>query len=301
MIFKHWINAIRLHTLLLSVSGITSSFILSLSRYRIENSYTKYILCIITALLLQILANFSNDYGDAIKGIDKFRKFGPKRMVIDGFINYNSMKLAIFLFSILSFFSGLLLIYVSIPINTFVFILFFLGIVLCICCAITYSVGFYSYGSFALGDFFVFIFFGIISVLGSYFLYTNAIHLDVFLLSLSIGLLNVAVLNVNNMRDIDSDYTCGKYTIANLLGIKYAKVYHIFIIITSLFLGWFFIFLNKRSIYQCLLLFLFLFFYSFHIKNILFLKENHFFNSELRKLVRIIFLYSICMGLINYL
>lgn len=301
MIFKYWINGIRLHTLPLSISGITSSFILSTSRYRIENSYSRYILCIITALLLQILANFSNDYGDAIKGIDKFRKFGPKRMVTHGFIDYHSMRLAILLFSILSFLSGLLLIYISIPINNFVFVLFFMGIILCIYSAITYSIGSYSYGSFALGDFFVFIFFGIISVLGSYFLYTHTIHLDILLLSLSIGLLNVAVLNINNMRDINSDYTCGKYTIANLLGIKYAKIYHVFIIIISSFLSWFFIFLNKKSIYQCLLLFLFFFFYFFHIKKILFLKENYLFNSELRKLVWIIFLYSICMGFINYL
>ncbi|WP_317168691.1 1,4-dihydroxy-2-naphthoate octaprenyltransferase [Blattabacterium cuenoti] len=296
--YKHWINAIRLHTLPLSISGITSSFIISKFRVEKVNTLT-YILCIVTALLLQILANISNDYGDGIKGIDKFRFFGPKRMGQSGLIKFHSMIKAIILFSILSFISGFSLIYISLSFkNVFIFILFFVGIIFCIYSSITYSVGSYSYGSFGLGDFSVFIFFGILSVLGSYFLYTYTLHVDIFLLSLSIGLLNVAILNINNMRDINSDYHCGKYTIANMLGIKYAKIYHVFLITISLFLGSVFILLNKRNILQ-LLFIIFIFKYLHHAKCIFFLKERYLFNLELKKLIKMVFLYSIYMGFIN--
>ncbi|WP_185861933.1 1,4-dihydroxy-2-naphthoate octaprenyltransferase [Blattabacterium cuenoti] len=296
MKLKYWFYAARFHTLPLSVSGITLSFFISKSRTNVD--FITYVLCFITALLLQILANFSNDYGDSITGVDNFKRIGPKRTIQCGFISFLEMKKAIYLFSILSFISGLLLIFQAISCkNIFIFFLYFIGIVICIYSSIKYSIGYNPYGYIVgMGDLFVFIFFGIFSVEGSYFLYTHTLHMDMFLLSLSVGLLNVAVLNINNMRDMDNDCKNKKYTIPVWLGIKYAKLYHIIIIFISILLGCIFVFLNKKTIYQCILFILIIIFLIFHIKKIIYINKKKLFNSELKKLVIIIFLYVLSIG-----
>ncbi|ACY40289.1 1,4-dihydroxy-2-naphthoate octaprenyltransferase [Blattabacterium sp. (Blattella germanica) str. Bge] len=301
MKLKYWIDAARFHTLPLSFSGVTLSFLISQSRVNVN--LTTYILCVLTALLLQILANFSNDYGDSITGVDNFKRIGPKRTVQCGFISLYEMKIAIYLFSVLSFLSGLLLLYQSILYtNVFIFLFYIIGIFVCIYSSIKYSIGSYPYGYIVgIGDLFVFIFFGILSVQGSYFLYTQTLHMDMFLLSLSMGLLNVAVLNINNMRDMDNDYENGKHTIAGWLGIKYAKLYHITSIFVSVILGGFFIFLNQKTIYQWIFFILVVIFLIFHVKRIIFLKKNKLFNLELKKLILIVFLYVLSIGISNLL
>ncbi|QIK16653.1 1,4-dihydroxy-2-naphthoate octaprenyltransferase [Blattabacterium sp. DPU] len=297
MKLKYWIYAARIHTLPLSFSGITLSFIIS--KYRTNVSFVTYILCVITALLLQILANFSNDYGDSITGVDNFKRIGPKKTIQSGLISLSEMKKAIYLFSLLSFFSGFLLVYNTLLYkNIFVFFLYFVGIFICIYSSIKYSLGTRPYGyTVGMGDLFVFIFFGIISVEGSYFLYTFTLCKDMLFLSLSIGLLNVGVLNINNMRDLDNDYEKGKYTIPVWLGIKYAKLYHIFIILISIFIGGYFIFLNQKNIYQWLFFIFVVILLILHIKKIIFMKKKKFFNSELKKLVILTFLYVLSIGI----
>ncbi|WP_185859085.1 1,4-dihydroxy-2-naphthoate octaprenyltransferase [Blattabacterium cuenoti] len=301
MKLKYWIHAARLHTLPLSFSGITLSYLISKSRVSV-NLHT-YILCVITALLLQILANFSNDYGDSITGVDNFKRIGPKRTIQCGFLSLLDMKKAIYLFSVLSFLSGFLLLYQSILYkNIFVFLFYFIGIFVCIYGSIKYSIGSSPYGYVVgMGDLFVFIFFGLFSVEGSYFLYTNALHMDMFLLSSSMGLLNVAVLNINNMRDIDNDYENGKYTMAVWLGIKRAKLYHVISLFISVLLGIFFILLNQKTIFQCIFFILVVIFLIFHVKRILFLKKNNLFNLELKRLILIVFLYGLSIGISNFL
>ncbi|WP_317046301.1 prenyltransferase [Blattabacterium sp. (Cryptocercus kyebangensis)] len=123
MNLKYWIYAIRLHTLLLSSSGITLSFLISKSRG--YGDYCTYFLCLVTAILLQMLANFSNDYGDSIKGVDNCRRIGPNRTIQSGLISLNSMKKAINIFSILSFIFGFILIYKSIKLQN-IFLFFFI-------------------------------------------------------------------------------------------------------------------------------------------------------------------------------
>ncbi|WP_185866930.1 1,4-dihydroxy-2-naphthoate octaprenyltransferase [Blattabacterium cuenoti] len=297
MKLKYWIYAARIHTLPLSFSGISSSFLISKSRTNV--SFTSYVLCIITALLLQILANFSNDYGDSITGVDNFKRIGPKRTIQCGFISLSEMKKAIYIFSVLSFFSGFLLLCNTILWeNVFIFFIYFIGIFICIYCSIKYSIGRYPYGYIAgIGDLCVIIFFGILSVEGSYFLYTHTLCTDMFFLSLSIGFLNVGVLNINNMRDIDNDYENGKYTMAVWLGIKYAKLYHIFIVLNSIFLGGYFIFLNQKTVYQWFFFIFFVIFLILHIKNIINIKEKELFNYELKKLVILTFLYGFSIGI----
>ncbi|WP_185857108.1 1,4-dihydroxy-2-naphthoate octaprenyltransferase [Blattabacterium cuenoti] len=303
MKLKYWFYAARIYTLPLSFSGITLSFIISKSRTNVD--FTSYILCIITALLLQILANFSNDYGDSITGVDNFKRIGPRRTIQSGFISLSEMKKAICIFSVLSFFSGFLLLCNTILWkNIFIFFIYFMGIFICVCSSIKYSIGPYPYGYIiGMGDLFVMIFFGIFSVEGSYFLYTHTLCMDIFFLSLSIGFLSVGVLNLNNMRDLDNDYENGKHTMAVWLGIKYAKLYHTFIILISIFIGGYFIFLNQKAIdyYQWFFFIFISIFLILHIKKIIYIQEKKQFNSELKKLVILTFLYgfSIGIGFIN--
>ncbi|AER40648.1 1,4-Dihydroxy-2-naphthoic acid (DHNA)-octaprenyltransferase [Blattabacterium sp. (Mastotermes darwiniensis) str. MADAR] len=297
MRLKYWFCAVRSQTLLLSFSGITLSYLISISKG--YGDFYTYLLCIITSIFLQVLANFSNDYGDSIKGVDNYQRIGPKRTIQSGLISIFAMKKAINILSILSFCSGLLLIYRSIELNNFFFFFFyFIGIFVCIYSSIKYSVGPYPYGYLGMGDLSVFIFFGLVSVGGSYFLYTKVFSLDIFLLSLSIGLLSLSVLNINNMRDIKNDYKNGKYTVAGILGIKYAKLYHIFSIIISIVLGIFFNILNDyKNIYKWLFFILNIPFFIRHLKRIISIENPECFNSELKRLIHLTFLYSMSIGI----
>ncbi len=307
---KKWIIATRYHTLLLSFSGVTSSFILSISKFKKINidKINIYILCVVTSVLLQILSNFSNDYGHTVK--DKFNKrIGSIRLVKKSIISKKEMKIMIYIISVLSFFFGYYLIYKSF--NFFfikrnnIFYIYLFGLFLSIYCSITYSIGGpLSYGDKALGDLFVLIFFGIISISGSYFLYTFQVpSTDIFLFSLSIGLLNVAVLNLNNIRDIESDCKCNKITIANFIGEKNAKVYHALIILFSIFFSGIFILIrdNNNNIFQWILFLVISVYLIFHIRTILTLKKKKLYTKELIKLIYIIFIYSISLSFSYYL
>ena len=242
----YWIKAARLRTLPLAFSCILmGASIAQICSF--EFSIVKLILALLTTLFLQILSNFANDYGDGIKGSDQFRETND-RMVQSGKISKKEMKKGIILISILGFFSGLLLIFFSFPLEDMYNILLFLVLgVLSIIAAIKYTVGRSAYGYHGLGDLFVFIFFGIVGVFGSFFLFTQEINLLTVPGSLYIGSLSCAVLNLNNMRDIESDIKSKKQTFAVLLGKKKSKVYHYILIITA-FISLIFLLINAGDI-----------------------------------------------------
>lgn len=185
-----------------------------------------FVLCLLTTLCYQVLSNYANDYGDGVKGTDANRQ-GEKRAVASGEISASSMKKAVWLFSILSFVFGTALSIIAtqgLPIIvTIGFVV--LGL-LAIFAAITYTVGRRAYGYSGLGDISVLVFFGIVGVVGSYFLQTNMLNWEVFLPATSVGLLAVGVLNLNNMRDIENDKLAGKRTLVVMMGLKGAKIYH---------------------------------------------------------------------------
>ena len=211
-----------------------------------EFSIIKLILALLTTLFLQILSNFANDYGDGIKGSDQYRETND-RMVQSGKISKDEMKKGIIILSISGFFSGLLLIFFSFPIEETYKILFFLVLgVLAIVAAIKYTVGRSAYGYYGLGDLFVFLFFGIVGVFGSFFLFTQEINLLAVPGSLYIGSLSCAVLNLNNMRDIENDMKSNKQTFAVLLGQNKSKIYHYFLIIIA-FISLIFLLINSGS------------------------------------------------------
>ena len=229
---KHWVAAARLRTLPLSISGIIVGSAMG------DSAFLKspiFWLAILTTIGFQIISNFANDYGDGIKGTDKDRK-GEKRMVADGIISGNAMKRAVLVTSALTFTIAIFLIYEAFGKSHFYKSVFFLVLgILAIVAAIKYTVGKNAYGYSGFGDLFVFIFFGWVSVVGSYFLFTKHLQWDVFLPATSIGLLSIAVLNLNNMRDIESDKLHKKNTLVVKMGIQNAKIYHSFIILISLF------------------------------------------------------------------
>ena len=230
-----WIKAARLRTLPLSMSGIImGSFI---ARWKLLEQgktwdWTIFALALLVTLLYQVLSNFANDYGDGVKGTDQNRiGEAEQRAVASGKISARQMRNAMFLFAILSLVATLVLLYKAFfPdfINEFYT---FIGLgVACILAAIGYTVGKKPYGYLGLGDLMVFIFFGLVSVCGSYFLFTKSFDWDMLLPASAIGLLSAAVLNLNNLRDIENDEKSGKKRLALRLGFKNAMIYEMVIL-----------------------------------------------------------------------
>lgn len=233
---KTWIDAARLRTLPLSISGILVGTGLAIR----ENLFSGriFILALLTTLGLQILSNFANDYGDGVKGTDNEDRVGPTRALQSGIITHIEMKKAIILTAILTFITALFLIFTAFNRQELIYVFLFMGLgVLAILAAIKYTVGKSAYGYYGLGDLFVFLFFGLLSVVGSYFLYSKQLNSSAWVLGSIIGLLSTAVINLNNMRDLESDQKAGKHTLAVKLGKKKVKVYHCLLIVAPLLIS----------------------------------------------------------------
>jgi 1,4-dihydroxy-2-naphthoate polyprenyltransferase len=225
-----WVSAARLRTLPLSVSGIIVGTTIAAQQGYFN--IVIFTLALGTTLGLQILSNFANDYGDGVKGTDNEDRVGPARALQSGLISRKEMKQGIVVTAAATLVLALLLIYTAFGGENFLYaiIFFFLGLG-AIAAAIKYTVGSNAYGYRGMGDIFVFIFFGLVAVFGSYFLYAMQFELTVFLPAAAIGFLSAGVLNLNNMRDRASDQKAGKNTLVVLLGEEKAKNYHYFLII----------------------------------------------------------------------
>jgi len=232
---KKWIAAARLRTLPLSISGIILGSLIAFSE-GFKNSFI-FFLAFLTTLFLQILSNYANDYGDGVKGTDAAR-IGEKRAVASGEISAKQMKNAVILFSALSALSASILIWISFGTENLKWVLLFLFLTLaCVWAAIKYTVGKNAYGYAGFGDLFVFLFFGIVSVWGSYTLYNHeTFNYWIFLPASAIGLLSVAVLNLNNMRDLETDRVSGKNTLPLRMGFSNAKIYQSVLLISPFIL-----------------------------------------------------------------
>jgi 1,4-dihydroxy-2-naphthoate octaprenyltransferase len=292
MNIKHWIQAARLRTLPLSVSGIIVG-----SAYAYHQGYSDWrivVLALFTTLGLQVLSNYANDYGDGVKGTDANR-IGEKRLVAAGVITAEQMKKAVIITAILTFIIALLLIYVAFGKENFalslIFILLGIG---SIGAAIKYTVGKSAYGYSGFGDVFVFIFFGLVSVVGSNFLFTHFIDWKLFLPATTIGLLSVAVLNLNNMRDIENDKIAGKNTLVVKMGLEIAKKYqHFLIVIPFVLLFIFSIGISKQIFFS---FFVFIFFLK-HLEKVRKSKKYEDFDPELKKVALGTFVLSILFWL----
>ncbi|MFN4000192.1 1,4-dihydroxy-2-naphthoate polyprenyltransferase [Algoriphagus sp.] len=218
-----WLHAVRLRTLPLALASIfAGSF---LAAWQDSFRWEILVLASLTTIFLQILSNLSNDYGDTIHGADSSERKGPVRAVQSGLISLTEMKRAMYIFGILSLISGLLLLYSAL--QDWKLFALFLGLgIAAIWAAITYTSGSNPYGYAGLGDISVFVFFGLLGVLGTFFLHTLSFEPITLVIAISLGCFSTAVLNINNIRDIESDAKAGKRSIPVRIGRKKAIQYN---------------------------------------------------------------------------
>ena len=294
MIIKNFIKAARLRTLPLSISGIILGGFLAMSDGLFNGVI--FSLALITTIGFQVISNFANDYGDGVKGTDAIR-IGEERMVSSGKISPKQMKKAIMISVILTIIFALFLIYESFGLSNFGYsLLFFVLGIVSVVAAIKYTVGDLAYGYSGFGDVFVFLFFGLLSVLGSYFLFTKEIYFLLTLPAISIGLLSTAVLNLNNMRDYQNDKKSKKNTIVVKIGLKAAKRYHYSLLLLSFISAVSYVVLTFTKTVQ----FIFLLAYIPLVIHALFVynnKEELRLDAELKKVALSTFLFSVLLGL----
>ena len=214
----------RLRSLPLSVSGVLlgSGAAYGAGTFRADI----FALALLTTLLFQVLSDYANDYGDAVKGTDDEGRLGPRRAIQTGQMSAEQMKRVIVATALLAAFSSLALSVLAFGERFYLVALFLALGSASIYAAIRYTVGMDAYGYKGLGDVFVFLFFGLLSVLGSYFLYARALDAALLLPACACGMLSTAVLNLNNMRDVQNDALKGKRTVPVRIGLSAAKRYH---------------------------------------------------------------------------
>ncbi len=221
--FAIWFSTARPKTLPLALASIIIGS--ALAYWAGKFDLTTTLLAFITTILLQVLSNFANDYGDHVKGSDTSERIGPLRAIQHGAITGEQLKMAVIILSALSFISGAALSFYAY--EGIEDLLVFLGLgVISIVAAITYTVGKKAYGYLGLGDLFVLIFFGFVAVIGVFYLQAHSLPLMIFIPAFGCGLLSVAVLNINNLRDINQDRKAGKNTLIVRIGSKNGRIYH---------------------------------------------------------------------------
>lgn len=299
MSIKKWIKAFRLRTLPLSLSGIITSYFYFEYAEKDQNILV-FSLALVTTLFLQILSNLANDYGDGKKGTDNENRIGPERGIQSGAISLSQMKTAIIIFSLLSFASGCIMLFVAFGLENLVPLLIFLGLGLsAILAAMKYTMGNSAYGYRAMGDVFVLIFFGFVAVTGFYLLVNDTINIEIILLSIVIGAFSTLVLNLNNMRDVVNDKASGKTTLAVIFGFNGAKVYHfllillivISIIIFNLKTGEFLIWWNCLIFIPMMI----------HVMRVSGVSERKEFDPELKKVALTTFAFALLNSILLHL
>jgi 1,4-dihydroxy-2-naphthoate polyprenyltransferase len=292
---KHWIQAARLRTLPLSVSGILVGSFYAMSQAMFN--WKIVIFALLTTLGLQILSNFANDYGDGIKGTDNDDRVGPKRAIQSGVISPKAMKTAMILTSIITLCFAVLLIYVSFKNKHLYYSLAFLALgIIAITSAIRYTVGNNAYGYKGYGDVFVFVFFGLVSTFGVYFMFSKQMDWLLLLPATAIGFLSVGVLNLNNMRDEESDRKSKKNTLVVKMGGTWAKNYHFFLVISAMVLVLLFAFSKHFNFDQYLFVVAY-FPLTSHLITVYKNKIPRLLDPELKKLAISTFLLAILLSL----
>jgi len=292
---KAFIKAARLRTLPLSVSGIILGTFLAAE----QDMFNLYIciLAFITTIGFQILSNFANDYGDGVKGTDNDNRIGPKRALQSGAISPKQMLNGIKITGFVTFLVAVFLIYISFGTTHLnYFVLFLVLGIASIVAAIKYTMGENPFGYNGYGDIFVFLFFGWLSVLGSYFLYTKQLDYTLLLPATSLGLLSAGVLNLNNMRDRISDAASNKRTLVVKMGAKYAKYYHYWLLVLAFISAIMYELIHFKSYSQLLFLMAFMPIFK-HLAVVYKNNDPKLLDPELKKLALSTFLFAFLFGL----
>ena len=226
-----WLRAARPRTVLLSFSGVMMGGFLAFTQE--AHNVTAIVFCALTAILLQVLSNLANDLGDYKKGTDNAQRKGPQRELQSGSISEKEVKTGIAIVGLASLLSGgLLLLSVFLTSSNLVDIAVFAALgIAAILAALLYTLGKHPYGYRGLGDLFCFIFFGWAAVFGTYYLATKNLDFSILLPASAMGFMSNAVLNINNMRDIENDRASGKNSLVVKIGLQRAYIYHIILII----------------------------------------------------------------------
>ena len=290
-----WISAMRLRTLPLSIAGIILAA--CLAHYNGFFEWDIFLLAILTTLSFQVLSNLANDYGDGVKGTDNEDRIGPERAIQSGVISPEELMNAIKVNIIISIIFAFSLIFFAFDVKHFFLTIFFflLGIG-SIIAAIRYTMGDNAYGYRGMGDAFVFVFFGLVSVIGCYVLFAKQIDHVTLLPACTIGLLSAAVLNLNNMRDRLSDKKSNKITLAVKLGETNVKKYHYILVIGAIILSALFGVLYYTSPFNLIFIITYIPL-LLHLKQVKNNIDPKLLDPELKKLALTTVLLAILMGI----
>ncbi|MGB6152854.1 MAG: 1,4-dihydroxy-2-naphthoate octaprenyltransferase [Pricia sp.] len=291
-----WLNAARLRTLPLSVSGVLIGTALA-QLYDKSNSLL-FVLALLTTIGFQVTSNFANDYGDGVKGTDNDDRIGPARALQSGLLSRKALKRGIVISVVIDALLVIALIWVAFgPRNLFFSVLFLVLGAASIWASLKYTIGDSAYGYRGLGDVFVFIFFGLVAVLGTMFLYTKFLTPMAFLPAAAIGLLSVGVLNLNNLRDFASDKIANKNTLVVYLGFANGKIYHYTLLVTAFLCIALFSYLSFEGWNRFLPLIAFVPIF-WHLKTIYLTDRPELIDPELKKLALSSFFLAVLMYVI---
>lgn len=290
---KYWIKAARLRTLPLSLSGVLLGCALAVDSWW---QYPLFWWAMVTTIGFQVLSNFANDYGDGVKGTDAKRK-GEARMVASGLITAQKMKAAVWVTGLFTFFSATIVVFMAFGQQNFILsFLFFNLTLLALWAAVRYTVGGGAYGYSGWGDVFVFAFFGLLAVLGSSVLFIKQIDFYFLFPAITVGLLSVGVLNLNNMRDADQDRLIGKRTLAVRMGFHTAKIYHYVLLLGAFVSALLFASLKANELWNWCFVLAFIPL-GMHLIRVQKISDPGDFDSELKKVALSTFLYALLMAL----
>jgi len=292
--FSVWISAFRLRTLPLALSSVLMGSFLAVASGVF--SWRIVVLSIVTTLFLQILSNLANDYGDGLKGTDNSDRLGPQRAIQSGEISPAKMKIAIVIFVLLSLVSGIWLIIEALGSNWYLGLLFLVFGLAAIAAALKYTMGKKAYGYSGFGDLFVFLFFGLLAVIGTYFLNTLSFNPWITLPAISMGLLSTGVLNLNNMRDIENDLKSGKKTLAATLGIEKAKKYQIGLVFGAMLSAVVYSYFNYTSLWNLIYILAFPLL-ILQVRSILKVQDKRLLDPFLKQLALTTLLFSFLFGI----
>ena len=265
----------------------------------------------VTTIFLQVLSNYANDYGDFVKGTDQ-KAQRKDRALTAGIISKGAMKNAVIVTAILAFISGIILLNQSFSSSKLVYFIGFLSLgFAAIAAAIKYTVGKSAYGYRSLGDLVVFVFFGPIAIAGGYYLHTHSLGLEIVLVSVAFGLLSVAVLNINNIRDIQSDIKSNKRTLANYLGKEKAITYQRALLVTAWLLNVYALIVRQLAIWgeetpgfetiaPLTIVFLpFLVAFLLHCSRLKTIESRNDYNKQLRNIALLTLAFSLAWALVS--
>ena len=291
---KDWLRAFRLRTLPLAFSSVITGTAVTVDIGFFD--WITFSLALTTTLFLQILSNLANDYGDAEKGTDNENRIGPKRSIQSGVISKIQMKKAIIVFVFLCLLSGFSLVFYATRTITFWYPLTFILVgLISIVAAIKYTAGKGAYGYKGLGDLFVFIFFGLVGVIGTAVLNVHDFHLSMLLPAITIGCFSAAVLNLNNMRDWENDKASQKNTLVVKIGLLRAKKYHFTILMIGVFSSIAYVFQHEFRLIDLTFIMAFIPI-ILHLKTINKIDNTPTeFDPELKKVALSTFFYSILL------